>query len=690
MNHILVVDDKPENRYLLRALLEGHGFSVDEARHGAEALTLAHKILPQLVISDLLMPVMDGYTLLREWKADEQLRSIPFVVYTATYTEPRDERLALSMGADDFILKPTEPELLMARIHAVLTAKRSGQLVFKKPSGDETAVLRQYNETLIRKLEEKMLQLQQANQALTEDIRLRTSAEDALRAQKEFLDAVIANEPECVKVINPQGRLEQMNPAGLAMLEVPTLAEAQKSSLLDFLPADQPEHRAAFISFLQQICNGASGTLVYPIIGQRGTRRWVESHAAPLRDERRGITVMLSITRDITERLRLEEELRQAHKMEIIGRLAGGIAHDFNNQLTVILGFGALMLSHASDERAKKYAAHIMNAAERSADLVRQVLTFSRKSRAEFKPVDLHVLIDETIAVLEHSVAKKIRLVRDLTAADAQVMGDASLLQNAMLNLALNARDALPDGGEIRFSTAIIAMEDLDAALRARLNADAKLTSCLRISVSDTGHGMSAEILPRIFEPFFSTKDPGLGTGLGLASVQSTVRQHGGDIAVHSAPGQGTTFQFHLPCLAAGPTVAVRQSSVHAPGPSTARRCVMVIDDEALVSAFVVDALTARGYQVIAKTDPFEAAAHYRQHWHTIDLVILDLNMPTMSGADVFAAIRAVNPQARIMLASGFSDEASIADLLCQGACDFLPKPFSPDELVQRVACNLR
>jgi two-component system, cell cycle sensor histidine kinase and response regulator CckA len=344
MNRALIVDDKAENRHSLRVILEGHGFQVAEARHGAEAMTLARSQPPTVIITDLLMPVMDGYILLRQWKADDQLRSVPIVVYTATYTEPQDEELALRLGADAYIIKPTEPEPFMEKLREVLAVERGGQLRPRVGEDIPIAVLSQYNEALVRQLEEKKLQLERDNRELVEDVHRRQSSELELREQKDFLDAIIRYEPECVKVISPDGILEQINPAGLAMLEASSLAEVQKRVLLDFIPRDQPVHRAAYVAFLQRVCvQGQAGSLVYPIISCRGTKRWLESHAAPLHDKRHGVALMLSITRDITERLRLEEELRRAQKMEAIGLLAGGIAHDFNNIIGIVLGNAELI-----------------------------------------------------------------------------------------------------------------------------------------------------------------------------------------------------------------------------------------------------------------------------------------------------------------------------------------------------------
>ncbi|MBI3415841.1 MAG: response regulator [Verrucomicrobia bacterium] len=230
MTRILIVDDQPENLYRLRALLTGHACEVVEARHGAEALVTARESPPDLVISDLLMPVMDGYTLLRHWKADERLKQIPFVVYTATYTEPKDEQLALDLGADAFIVKPAEPEPFMARLQEVLAKSNAGQITpTHQPVGEEKILLKEYSEVLIRKLEEKTLQLEQANRELA--------------THAAWLRAIFDDEPECVKLLAADGSLKEMNPAGLRMLEADSFQQVENHCVY---PLVAEEHRAAF------------------------------------------------------------------------------------------------------------------------------------------------------------------------------------------------------------------------------------------------------------------------------------------------------------------------------------------------------------------------------------------------------------------------------------------------------------
>jgi PAS domain S-box-containing protein len=296
MTRVLVVDDVLVNRRYLRVLLQGQGCEVEEARHGAEALVKARRQPPDLCITDLLMPVMDGFTLLRHWRADARLGTIPVIVYTATYTAPQDETLVLGLGADAFIVKPAEPEPLIARVREVVAQPhRRDAAPPHRPAGDEARLLETYSEAVVRKLEQKTLQLEQANRDLA--------------AREVRLRAIVDTEPECVKVLAADGALLEMNPAGLRMIEADSFEQIANHSLY---PLVADEHRAAFRALTQRVFRGESGTLAFQMTGLKGGRRWLETHAAPLHDASGDITGLLGITRDITEHKRAEEALRES------------------------------------------------------------------------------------------------------------------------------------------------------------------------------------------------------------------------------------------------------------------------------------------------------------------------------------------------------------------------------------------
>lgn len=333
MTKVLIVDDHEANLYLLRAVLTGYGCEVTEARHGAAAMVKARVAPPELIVSDLHMPVMDGYTLLRQWKNDDQLKIIPFIVYTATYTEEADEKLALSMGADAFIVKPAEPEIFIARLRAVLAMARKGGLApANEPTGDVEARLKNYNEVLIRKLEKKTIELEQANvEIIGREARLRT---------------ILDTEPECVKLLAADGSLLEINPAGLAMIEANEFSQVANQCIF---PLIVPDHREEFRKLTAAAFAGESGMLEFEIVGLKGGHRWLETHAAPLRDATGKVTALLGITRDITKRKaalaelqRSEGRLRRIMESDMMGMIfwdTDGNITEANDSFLRIVGY---------------------------------------------------------------------------------------------------------------------------------------------------------------------------------------------------------------------------------------------------------------------------------------------------------------------------------------------------------------
>ncbi|HUR56068.1 MAG TPA: PAS domain S-box protein, partial [Opitutaceae bacterium] len=316
MKRILIVDDLEENRYLLEATLRGYGYEVVSAPDGAEALAAARTQPPDLVISDILMPVMDGFSLCRQWRADERLRRIPFIFYTATYTDPKDEQLALDLGADRFVLKPQEPQVMREIVRAVLAsgAKTAGAA---RVLPDEIVTLREYNEVLVRKLEKKLTELETAHQQLVADVRLREETEASLRQSENRWRLIIETEPECVKLLDANGTLCQMNPAGLMMLEADSFGQVANQCVY---PLIAPEHRAQFQELTERVFRGESGTLEFQITGLKGAHRWLETHATPLRDEAGTVVSLLGVTRDITGRK--ESEALLACQMKVMEMIA--------------------------------------------------------------------------------------------------------------------------------------------------------------------------------------------------------------------------------------------------------------------------------------------------------------------------------------------------------------------------------
>lgn len=374
---------------------------------------------------------------------------------------------------------------------------------------------------------------------------------------------------------------------------------------------------------------------------------------------------------DITESKRLRTQLFQSQKMQAIGQLAGGVAHDFNNLLTGIMGYSnLLMLQSAPGTPAYEAGATIAKASERAMGLTRQLLGFARKGKGRSLPVDPHEVIREVITLLSRTVDKRIRLTENLRAAPITVNGDPTQIQQAILNLAVNARDAMPAGGKLTIETDTLYLDEE----YCRTHLKAKPGRYIQIAVTDTGHGIPKEIQERIFEPFFTTKDAGKGTGMGLAMVYGIVESHGGSIQFYSELGLGTTFKLYLP-LAENQAPAQSQSTTEEPIRGQGR--ILLVDDEQVVRDVATEMLGGLGYEVVSTCNGREAVEYYQAQGARIDLVILDLVMPEMGGHECFIELKRLNPAVKAVLSTGYSFDGQARDAFNEGMVGFIQKPYN-------------
>ncbi len=389
------------------------------------------------------------------------------------------------------------------------------------------------------------------------------------------------------------------------------------------------------------------------------------------------------IARDITERKRLEEQLRHRQKMEAIGELASGVAHDFNNLLSAILGYADLLKAQSKPGDTTREAAEvIVKAGERAQQLTRRLLGFTPRGDGQNVAVDLHAVLREVAALLKPTFPKHIEIATRLEAESPVVLGDPDQMHQVFLNLALNARDAMPQGGMLTFQTEASELNEQSAA---RLGATSP-GSYLRVSVTDTGVGIPSEHQPRIFEPFFTTKERGKGAGIGLSVVYGIVKNHGGAIEVLSQPGQGTAFRIYLPFHADTPIAA---APARAANRLRGAGRVLVIDDEEIVCRVTTSMLESLGYQVVWIPDPRQAVEVYRKASAAFDLVIVDMIMPGLGGIACFRALREINPTVKAILSSGFAQDAAVEQALQAGMLAVLPKPYQCEQLAEVVSAAL-
>jgi PAS domain S-box-containing protein len=904
---ILIVDDLPINLKVLRAQLEGEGHTVVEARNGVEALELLERQDVDLIVSDILMPVMDGYRLCHEVRRSERRRHLPFIVYTSTYVSPSDEKLSLDLGADRYLRKPASiVELRRTIDEALANPGRQPTAAF-----DETDVLKEYSAGLVTKLEKKNVELMDAvgklalqsialetagdavlitdaegailwvNPAFTKitgytaeeaigktprilksgkhtdafyrtfwqtirggetwqsefinrhkdgdlfygqhtvtpvrdaagtitqfvgimhDITKRRRAEEQLRDAHEQLRALLEHSPAVLYSLTLEGgdiqpRLVSENVTRMLGFQV------QETLTYEWWYAQlHPDDRErAMLSLQETLTEGVSIT-EYRIRHKDGSYRWVDDARRVVRDAagqpmemvgvwnditerkraqdelheserqfremldnldlasvmvdrdarftycndyflrltgwqceeviggswfelfvppervdetRQRFAILLkgelphttneiltrsgqrrlmqwnnsvmyspagevigiaSIAEDITDRVRLEKQLLRTQRLESLGTLAGGIAHDLNNLLLPILMGVTLLKRFDPNEPSLKAIENIERSVKRGSELVKQVLLFARGSETARTSVQIADIIHEIKAIITSTFPKDITLEVSIAPDVHPVIGDATQLSQVLLNMCVNARDAMPHGGQIIISAANAGRNDSDLLLK-----DGEPYVVLK--VTDTGEGMSKEIIDRIFDPFFTTKEVGKGTGLGLSTAQGIITSHGGFLSVASNLGEGSTFTIHLP-VHPSEAAAIPAPEDAAP-PHGNGELILVVDDDASISSITRQTLEVFGYEVLTAEDGAQAIGVFSRHQTEVALVVTDMAMPIIDGAALIAALSRMTPDVRIIATTGNASAVSMSRIARTGVTHILTKPYPAEQLLRAVA----
>jgi two-component system cell cycle sensor histidine kinase/response regulator CckA len=631
---ILNVDDTEDNLELRTILLESEGLRVIEARTGLEALARVAADLPHVVILDISLPDIDGYEVCRRIRAHAETEWISIVHVTARYVSPDDWRLSVAAGANSYLTHPIDPPMLISTIQSLLRrqkAERNAQV-----ERDRLREHREERETLYRSVLDQSLAAVYVIQ------------ERRLTFSNEALSTMLATKPDELR--NMTSVLDLVHPDDL-----PRVAET-----------------------LRQRESAEIGSVRQSFRARRGDGSWatLETHGA--RGMFEGRPAIIGLALDVTRRQELEEQLRQAQKMEAIGQLAGGIAHDFNNLLTAILGYSGMALEQI-DEDKPIYAdlREVVKAANSAAALTRKLLAFGRRQVLRLEVMDLNAAVESSAGLLQRLIDEHIVMELQLAPDAHPVTADPTQLEQIVLTLVLNARDAMPAGGRVTIATT-----EFTSLVPPPFLPMMEPGRYAQLTVRDTGCGMTAETKARLFEPFFTTKGPGKGTGLGLATVYGTVKQLQGYIAVESAPGKGATFSVFLP-------VANQPKIERASAPRTVvpvgRETILLVEDEPAVLRLAETVLRRHGYTVVSIATPAAALEYFaKPEASACTMMISDVVMPGMTGAELTRQLRQQGVTIPVLLMSGYADAAreAIAQL---PAVAFLPKPFAPQVLLEKV-----
>jgi PAS domain S-box-containing protein len=695
-NRILIIDDNPSIHEDIRKVLGGRSdqnlalesteallfgetaarieetsFEIDSAYQGREGLEMVRQAVEagrpySMAFVDVRMPPgWDGVeTISQIWKIYPELQ----VVICTAYSDYSWNELIGQVGksASLLILKKPFDNIEVLQLAHALTDK---WLLAHQAKN-------RMNE-LNQAVNERTAELQSANGRLKLEIAERKQVEKALRVSEERFSKAFKSSPIPLAIQSLRHEKFADVNQGFAELTGYDPAELVGRTPLDLNIWNDPAENGSVLGRLRENL---------PV---RNLHTSFRTKSGKLRDVLLSVelieldveVLMLTTAQDITEQITLENQLRQAQKMEAVGQLAAGVAHDFNNILTIIQGYSTLLLDNKTSESTDcKPLAMIAAAAERASKLVRQLLTFSRKQYVKMIPTDIHGTLSAISEMLPRVLPETITV--NINAADELpwVNADTGMIEQMLMNLAVNARDAMPDGGSLAITAAAAEVGEE----QARNCHDARPGRFLKLSVADTGCGIQPDVLSHIFEPFFTTKAVGKGTGLGLATVYGIARQHEGWVEVESRPGQGTSFSVYLPVCEKGsePDIIPSLDEPTRQGTET----ILVVEDETGVRNFVVEVLQCYGYKTLVAESGPQALERWSENRGKIDLLLTDLVMPGgMSGREVGHRLLAEDPSLKVIYSSGYSPGMAGKDLALTQENNFLPKPYCPGKLLQTL-----
>ncbi|AFZ15118.1 PAS/PAC sensor hybrid histidine kinase [Crinalium epipsammum PCC 9333] len=637
---ILIIDDTPTNLEILLDFLENHGYKVVVSEDGESAIEMAEYAPPDLILLDIIMPGIDGFETCRRLKANQVTQDIPIIFMTAL-ADNVDKVKGLNLGAVDYITKPLEHEEVLARINIHLRLQNLTKKLIEQNV----------------RLEEEIKQRQQAQQKISEQAALLDIATDAIFVQDLSNNIVFWNKG--AERLYGWEAEEAIGKNVLELLYKEISPEIQE-------PLENLTYTGEWLGELNQVTKDGKNLIV--------TSRWTK-----VLDSNGQLKSILVVNTDITEKKQLESQFLRAQRMESLGVLAGGIAHDLNNVLTPVLMAVQLLETKLHDEQSQQWLQILENNVNRGADLIKQVLSFTKGISGERTTLQVSHLIQEIKQLASETFPKSICVNTNINRDLKTVLGDATQLHQVLLNLVVNARDAMPQGGILKIEANNIYIDEH----YARINIDSKIGEYILISVSDTGIGIDRNILERIFEPFFTTKELGKGTGLGLSTVVGIVKSHGGFINVYSEVGKGTEFRVYLP---SSEIIEIQQSLDSTNLLKKGRgQLILVAEDEEPIRNITKTVLEINGYRVITAADGAEAILLYRQYQSEIKVVVLDMMMPYLDASAAIRLLEEINPEVKIIAVSGLASNETITEINSACVKIFLSKPYTSTEVLNKL-----
>lgn len=704
----LIVDDSEDDTLLIARELRRAGYDLNYNRVDSPG-TMKEALNEQkwdVILVDYKMPHFTGIDALKI--AKDYTPETPFILVSGVIVEEMAVE-AMRRGANDCIKKdsierltPTIVRELQAaqerrerRIAEMLLASKNEEL---SNANKELIELNSELETTNKELAETNMKLESANRMLTDSRTEIIEINAKLTESRRKLSTLIENLPGIVyRCRNDKEWTMEFISNGCSEITGYTSEELIENAVLSFNDIIHEQDREMVWSFIQSaVVHSTPYTLRYRIISKEGRIIWVWEKGRGIFNNKGELVALEGFINDITDVVRKDEQIRQIQKVEIIGTLAGGIAHDFNNILSGIIG-GAELLGNLLEKEnlnntggITKYLNTIKNASSRSSELIKKLLILSRKQETKLAPVDLNKSMSNVADICSSSFPKSIEIKAIPYFRPAIVTADPTHIEQVILNLCVNASHAMTimrDPGEKEGGILSINIEKIKAdRLFHDSHSEAKEgCSYYVITVTDTGVGIDDYAIGTLFEPFVSTKKDGAGSGLGLTIVNSIIKQYDGFIDVKSAKGEGSSFLAYLPLINDEICIDSEDSEAQIDKLPSASGRIFVVDDEEIMITIIEGALKENGYSVISTTDSKAAVDIYREQWKDIDIVILDIVMPMMSGKDIFIEMKKINPLIKIILTSGSASDTRVSEILSMGALDFLPKPVDINLMRKKV-----